>query len=109
MPYYSARDVSGLFTLNPEKKDIKKKPYIRLELEEEISFADEISFYDYLVQKANFYLKKKTKDSYKKFFNEYRTIPDIELFSLVKLDDSEPCLINFFFFYFYDINVGRNL
>ena len=47
LPYYSERDVSGLFYLNCEKAYVEKKHYIKLELKEEINFADAISYYDY--------------------------------------------------------------
>ena len=52
IPYYSARDVSGLFSIN--EKDNGRKSYIKLELEAEIYFADEISYYDYMFQKKIF-------------------------------------------------------
>ena len=48
VPYYSARDVSGLFYLDCNEAYIKKKSYIQLELSEEINFADNISYYDYM-------------------------------------------------------------
>ncbi len=46
IPYYSARDVSGLFTLNGRKEDISKKSFLKLDIEPEICFADVISFQD---------------------------------------------------------------
>ena len=52
LPYYSARDVSGLFYLNCERANIEKKYYIKLELKEEINFADAISLYDYEKEKS---------------------------------------------------------
>ena len=52
IPYYSARDVSGLFYIN--EKNHGRKSYIKLELEAEIYFADEISYYDYMFQKKKF-------------------------------------------------------
>ena len=49
IPYYSFQDVSGLFILNQEK--MKNAVFIKLELDKEINFADNISYYDYLMQK----------------------------------------------------------
>ena len=100
IPYYSARDVSGLFFIN--EKNNGRYSYIKLELEAEIYFADEISYYDYMFQKKNFCNanKKKSKEFY---FKEYRTIPNMEHYNLVALDENEPCLINFFFFFIFTI------
>ena len=53
IPYYSSRDVSGLFRLNCEKNTAKKKCYIKLELGEEIKFADTISYLDRENEKKN--------------------------------------------------------
>ena len=100
IPYYSARDVSGLFSIN--EKDNGRKSYIKLELEAEIYFADEISYYDYMFQKKNFWDANKKK-SPEFNFKEYRTIPNMEHYNLVPLDDNEPCLINFFFFFIFTI------
>ena len=55
MPYYSSRDVSGLFYLNCDKAYVEKKHYIKLELKEEINFADAISLYDYEKEKSAFW------------------------------------------------------
>ena len=97
IPYYSARDVSGLFSLDSKKENLKKKHLLRLELEEEISFADEISYYDYMIQKGNFW--RTNKDRIEKFyFKEYRTIPNMEHHYLINLDNDEPCFVNLIVF-----------
>ena len=54
LPYYSERDVSGLFYLNCEEAYVSKKHYIKLELLEEINFADAISYSDYEREKKRF-------------------------------------------------------
>ena len=54
MPFYSSRDVSGLFQLNCNKDEAKKKCYIKLELSEEINLADSISYIDLEREKTNF-------------------------------------------------------
>ena len=59
LPYYSSRDVSGPFYLNCNSK----QKAIRLELTEEINFADIISFNDYLKEKK--FLCEKNKYKYK--------------------------------------------
>ena len=44
MPYYSSRDISGLFLLNCDRELVKNKSFIQLELLKEINFADNISY-----------------------------------------------------------------
>ena len=64
MPFYSARDVSGLFYLNCDEALVKKKLYIKLELQEEINFADEISYMDYEYYKEEFWKRNRFRDVY---------------------------------------------
>ena len=101
-PYYSERDVSGLFYLNCEKAYIEKKHYIKLELKEEINFADAISYYDYDRAKCNFWRRNRFRDVHFNFW-ETRTIPGMEHHNLVKLTVNEPCMVNFFFFFLFTI------
>ena len=46
-PYYSARDVSGLFELNKSREAAMGKVYVKLELIPEINFDDTLSYMDY--------------------------------------------------------------
>ena len=96
-PYYSERDVSGLFYLDSDNDSIQKKYYIQLELIEEINFADSISYMDYQEAKVNFIKKNKPKDVYFKFV-ESKYIPGLEKDNLLILTDKEPCYITFNFF-----------
>ena len=100
--YHSARDVSGLFHLNCEKADIKKKHYIKLELEEEINFADSISLYDYETEKSNFQLRNRSRDTNFNF-KETKFIPDVKHHHLVKLNSDCNCMINFFWFFIFTL------
>lgn len=95
--YYSERDVSGLFYLNCDPSSIKDKSYIKLELEEEINFADTISYMDYFNVKKNFCDKNRKKDS-RFYYKESRFVPQISHHNLIKLRESEPCTVNYFFF-----------
>ena len=68
MPYYSYRDVSGVFML--DLKDMKNngKAYIELSLKKEINFADGVSYDDYIkrkndIDKNNAILKEKIEQS----------------------------------------------
>ena len=101
-PYYSERDVSGLFYLNCDKAYVEKKHYIKLELIEEINFADAISYYDYERAKSAFWRRNRFRDVHF-YFNEERRIPGMYHHNLVKLVDSEPCMINYFWFFFFTI------
>ncbi len=56
------RDVSGIFMFNIGKENIKGKSYIKLILNEEINFADEISYQDYMIQKINFWKVNEKRD-----------------------------------------------
>ena len=98
VPYYSARDVSGLFYLNCDKADAEKKYYIKLELKEEINFADAISLYDYEREKSEFWRRNRFRDIHF-YFKESRVIPGLKYHNLVKLKTNEPCMINFFWFF----------
>ena len=98
MPYYSARDVSGLFYLNCDEAYIKKKMYITLELKEEINFADNISYMDYEYYKEQFWKKNRFRDVYMDF-NETRKVPGLMHHNLIKLNQNEPCFISFGSFY----------
>ena len=98
LPYYSERDVSGLFYLNCDKAMVEKKFYIKLELKEEINFADAISVYDYEESKAAFWRRNRFRDVHFDFI-ESRTIPGMKHHNLVKLTTEEPWMVNYFWFF----------
>lgn len=89
LPYYSCKDVSGLFHLNLEKVDEKKKRFIKLNLIDEINFADAISYSDYKVQKEFLIEKNKNKTRYLAF-SETRYIPDMKYLVLTKIGTNDP-------------------
>ena len=102
IPYYSARDVSGLFTLNGRKEEISRKSFLKLDIEPEICFADEISFQDYMIQKTNFYRINENKDEEFRF-EETRIIPDMDNHIFVKMSDDDPCFASFCVFLIFTI------
>ena len=88
IPYYSSRDVSGLFHIN---SDINA---IRLELTEEINFADSISYYNYLQEKEYIYEKHKHKANNCSLSNKFH-IPGLEQYNLVPVNsESDSCCLN---------------
>ena len=97
MPYYSARDVSGLFYLNCDEAYVKKKLYIKLELKEEINFADEISYMDYEFYKEQFWKRNRFRDVYMDF-NETRKVHGLVHHNLIKISQNEPCFVSFGWF-----------
>jgi len=97
LPYYSERDVSGLFYLNCNMAYVRRKCYIKLNLKEEINFADEISCMDYEKEKDSFWKRNKNRDRYFDF-KETREIPGMKHHNLVKLNEQEPYFSNFLFF-----------
>ena len=89
-PYYSFQDVSGLFILNQEK--MKNAVFIKLELDKEINFADNISYYDYLMQKQRFYIRNKNRDTDLDMW-EIREIQDFKKYNFIKIRDKNICTI----------------
>ena len=102
VPYYSARDVSGLFYLNCEEVQLKKIKYVQLELLDEINFADTISYMDYVSYKEQFLMINRRRDIYVDF-NETRTIPGLTKYNLIKFGDNDPCYVNYFWFLLFTI------
>ena len=100
LPYYSERDVSGLFYLNCDKAMVEQKFYIKLELKEEINFADAISLYDYEKEKSEFWKRNRFRDVFFNFW-ETKTISGMKYHNLIKLVPKEPCMVNFFWFFFF--------
>ena len=95
-PYYSARDVSGLFYLI-DKASAGNKSYVKLELIEDINFADEISYMDYIYEKNIFIEMNKNLD---KELNtkESRIIPFMINNTIIKIDNSFSLMIPLFVF-----------
>ena len=54
LPYYSTKDVSGVFFIENGACSSSKKTFIKLYLQKEINFVDSISYNDYLNQKDLF-------------------------------------------------------
>lgn len=83
-PYYSSRDCSGLFYLNCTESEVNKKIFIKLEIQEEINFADSLSYMDYIYQKDQFWRRNRFRDYYM-LFKEKRYIPDLPKYNLIRL------------------------
>ena len=98
IPYYSSRDVSGLFYLNCDEANVQKKNFIKLNLKEEINFADAISYYDYEFYKRDFWIRNRFRDVYMDF-NETRTIPGLNHYNLVSIGNQDPKSVNFCFYF----------
>ena len=97
LPYYSSRDVSGLFILNCDKDLVKNKYFIQLELENEINFADSISYMDYEGVRSDFYMRNRPRDYYMDY-SEKRIIPNFTPYNLVRIGDQDVGMINVGFF-----------
>ena len=97
-PYYSFRDISGLFKIDLDNEIFRNKTYIKLTLDTVISFADSISYYDYQIFKNHFIDENKNKDA--KFdFKENFYISNLSKNNLIRIKDEEPFYVNFFFFF----------
>lgn len=97
MPFYSSRDISGLFYLNCEEAYVNQKYYVGLILSEEINFADGISIMDYKKCKNDYYNKNRKKDE-EMDFKEIRTIPGLVTHNLVPIGRGDLFFVNFGFF-----------
>ena len=102
LPYYSVRDVSGLFYLNFDKIYVKKKHFIKLKLKEEINFADSISFMDYVNEKNDFCRRNQDRDDHL-VFREERIISGLGHHNLINMTDKWSCSVNFLLFFFFTI------
>ena len=89
--YYSFKDVSGLFSLSiPQEKNIM---YIKLQIINEINFADPISYADYKKQKEALYKRNRKRDRGIDYF-ERRDYDGYLQFNLVKLKGQDSCFFN---------------
>ena len=102
MTYYSSRDISGPFLLNCDERTINQKYYIKLELNEEINFADSFTASDYLIQKNSFISKNKKRDAYFDY-SESRYIPGLDEYNLVNIGNKEAVCINSSVFFIFTI------
>lgn len=89
LPYYSCKDVSGLFFLNISEAQAKQKFFIKLRLGLEVNFADAISYYDYNYQKEAFWQRNRFRDIYFDF-HETRTLKDFKKYNLVQIGEGIP-------------------
>ena len=96
-PFYSFRDVSGLFKVDLDNEIFNKITYIKLTLDTLISFADSISYYDYQIFKNNFINENRMRDE-KIDFNENFYIQNLSKNNLIRIKDEEPFYVNYFFF-----------
>lgn len=102
--YYSCRDVSGLFVLNANKKNINKKSYIMLEIIKEIRFAQDNSRSDYEKEKQKFIDEKKVNINNKHFkYKEEIIIDDIEKYYMIKLGNKDCFFANSFWFFIFTL------
>ena len=102
LPYYSERDISGLFILDVDSAKANSKQYIQLDLFAEINFADAISYMDYEYQKDLFWRRNRFRDK-RFYFKESRIIPGMISNNLIKLTNNEPCCINTKIYVFFTI------
>ncbi len=92
LPYYSVKDVSGLFLLNLELAQAKSKAFIQLDLNKEINFADTISYSDYIQTKNLFWQRNRYYDVHMTF-RENRFIPGMDKHNLINISDYEPSFV----------------
>ena len=96
-PYYSFRDISGLFKIDLNSDVLRNKNYIKLDIDTKIGFADTISCSDYEAFKAHFLDANRYKDE-KMDFKEEINIPNLSRTNLIKIKDEEPFYANILIF-----------
>ena len=89
--YYSWKDISGIFRLESNEAKKKKYPFILLEIDHDIYFADSMSIDDLNQMKEE--LIKKNKDRDKNIrITVNKIIPGLEKFNLICIDPKNvPC------------------
>lgn len=102
MSYYSSRDVSGIFLLNCDEANINKKQYIKLELTDQIDFADSATVTDYQIQKQAFISAYQNRDVHFDYW-ENRYIPGLIQYNLINIHNEEKGCINFGLFFLFTI------
>ena len=100
--YYSCRDVSGLFVLNVNEKNINKKAYIELELNSEINYADTISYKENEIIKEDMKKRNEHRDSCFAL-RDNRDILGMKKHYFLRLQEKEPKCFNCFWFIFFTI------
>ena len=98
MSYQYSRDVSGSFVLNCEPNAVDNKFFIKLQLFQNVDFADSITVSEYLRQKNAFIEMNRHLDTHFDF-SENRYIPGVVEYNLVKITDEEPACVNFGLFF----------
>lgn len=98
MPYYSYRDVSGVFMLDLKDMKNNSKAYIQLALKKEINFADGVSYDDYMKRKNEFWTKNRYIDLLMDY-KEERIIPGYTDTIFLKIDGQKGsmCMTRMFF------------
>jgi hypothetical protein len=96
--YFTWRDISGALLLDSHHG----KSFIKLELNFEIEFADEITKYDYQMQKDLFYNMNKKRDTYCSV-TETKELQDYNQFNFVKISDESPCGVNYYLFVLFTV------
>jgi hypothetical protein len=92
--YYTWRDVSGLFLLDSHKVyNGEKKVYIKLELNLDVDFADDITRLDYQRQKDDFYYENRWRDTHISF-SESKIVNGFNQYNMVRISDYRPAGIN---------------
>ncbi len=101
-PYYSARDVSGLFEIQDDRKSAMGKAYVKLEILPEINFADSITYWDYENFRTHFYNRNRIRDQYMDY-RETRAVPGLNPLNFIRIRDTEPCGVNICMFIIFTI------
>jgi len=94
--FCSWRDISGCFLLDSEKflrNENREKVYIKLELDLDFQFADDITRYDYEMQKQNFKMRNIYRDVHMDF-SENVDLTGFTQYNLVKINNQSPACMN---------------
>ena len=101
MKYRYARDISGPFILKCDNKLLEKKYFIKLQISQNIDFADQETINDYQRQKKAFISANALDEFFD--FDEKSYIPGVGEYLLVKICEEEPACVNFFLFFIFTL------
>ena len=100
--YYTCRDISGLFVLNCDEQNISKKSYIKLELKEEINFADAVSYHEYVMLREDMRRRNEHRDESFSLY-EIKKIEGLKHHHLIKFQNNDPACFGFCWFFIFTI------
>jgi hypothetical protein len=92
--FYTWRDISGVFLLDAHKVfKSENKKYIKLALDTDFEFGDDLTRMDYQRQKDNFYFRNRWRDVHCSI-SETRTIPGFNSYNMIRISQQKASCVS---------------